>query len=87
MLGTIEVLIIIVILGIIFGRDAIDRTFKKHPDETLMESLSEDVKDYYKSDPKRIFIIAGSVLAGFIFVSILIYWVITRTKFLQMIGL
>ncbi len=87
MLGTIEVLIILLILGIIFGRDAIDRTFKKNPDEGTLESMSEDVKDYYKENPKRLMYIAGGVLLGFIFISVFFYWVITRTKFLRMLGL
>ncbi len=87
MIGAIEILIIAVIFGIIYGRDAIDKTYKKHPDEGLMESLADDVKEYYETDPKRLVkmvIFAVSIVA---FLCTSVYWLITRTKFLQMIGL
>ena len=87
MIGAIEILIIAVIFGIIYGRDAIDKTYKKHPDEGMMESLAEDVKEYYQTDPKRLvkmIIFLVSVLGFFCVVA---YWLVTRTDFLQMIGL
>ncbi len=48
MIGAIEILIIAVIFGVIYGRDAIDRTWKKNPNEGVVESFCEDVKQYYK---------------------------------------
>ena len=54
MIGAIEILIIAVIFGIIYGRDAIDTSYKKHPDEGVIESFAEDVKEYYETDPKRL---------------------------------
>ena len=33
MIGAIEILIIAIIFGVIYGRDAIDRTWKKNPNE------------------------------------------------------
>lgn len=87
MIGAIEILIIAVIFGIIYGRDAIDKTYKKHPDEGMMESLADDVKEYYQTDPKRLVkmvVFAVSVVA---FLCIAAYWLIARTDFLNMIGL
>ncbi len=55
MIGAIEILIIAVIFGVIYGRDAIDRTWHKNPNEGVVESFSEDVKKYYHEDPKRLF--------------------------------
>lgn len=87
MIGAIEILIIAIIFGIIYGRDAIDKTFKKHADEGVVESFSVDVKEFYKKDPKRlIFIVAGG-LGAFIFIVLLIYWALTRTDILKTIGL
>ena len=87
MIGAIEILLIAIIFGIIYGRDAIDRTWKKNPDEGVMESFTEDVKEYYHEDPKRLFkliIFAFSVLA---FIGTLIYWVVTNYDLAKMIGL
>ena len=87
MIGAIEILIIAIIFGIIYGRDAIDKTFKKHADENLAESFAVDVKDFYEKDPKRlIFLVAGGV-AAFAFIGVGIYWALTRTDILKTIGL
>ena len=43
MIGAIEILIIAIIFGVIYGRDAIDRTWKKNPNEGVVESFTEDV--------------------------------------------
>ena len=86
-IGAIEILIIAVIFGIIYGRDAIDKTYKKHPDEGMMESLAEDVKEYYETDPKRLVKMAVFVVSLIGFLCIAAYWLITRTDFLNMIGL
>ncbi|GJL79221.1 MAG: hypothetical protein NPINA01_22100 [Nitrospinaceae bacterium] len=87
MIGAIEILIIAVVFGIIYGRDAIDKTYKKHPDEGMMESLAEDVKEYYQTDPKRL-VKMGVFVASIIgFFCIAAYWLLTRTDFLKMIGL
>lgn len=87
MIGAIEILIIAVIFGIIYGRDAIDKSFKKHPDEGVMESFAEDVKEYYETDPKRLVKMVIFLVSVVSFFCILAYWVVTRTDFLQMIGL
>ena len=53
MIGAIEILIIAVIFGIIYGRDAIDKTFRKSADEGVVESMTGDLKEYcllYTSD-------------------------------------
>jgi len=87
MIGAIEILIIAVIFGIIYGRDAIDKTFKKHADEGVVESFGVDIKDFYEKDPKRlVFIVAGG-LATLIFVGLGIFWALTRTDILKTIGL
>ena len=87
MIGAIEILIIAIIFGVIYGRDAIDRTWKKNPDEGVVESFTDDVKEYYHEDPKRLFkliIFAISIIA---FLSTLVYWVITNYDIAKMIGL
>ena len=87
MIGAIEILIIAIIFGVIYGRDAIDRTWKKNPNEGVVESFTEDVKEYYQDDPKRLFkliILALSIIA---FIGTLIYWVVTNYDLAKMIGL
>ncbi len=87
MIGAIEILIIAIIFGIIYGRDAIDKTFKKHADEGVVESFAVDVRDFYKKDPKRLVLLVAGSLSGFIFVGLVIYWAITRFDLPKMIGL
>ena len=87
MFGAIEILMIAIIFGIIYGRDAIDKTWHKRPDESVMESFAEDVKLYYEKDPKRLIqIVIGAISAG-LFIVLGVYWVLTRTDILKMIGL
>ena len=87
MIGAIEILIIAIIFGIIYGREAIDRTWKKNPDEGVVESFTEDVKEYYQEDPKRLFKLIILVLSVLTFIGTLIYWVITKYDLAKMIGL
>ena len=87
MIGAIEILIIAIIFGIIYGRDAIDKTFKKRADEGVVESFGVDVKEFYEKDPKRLILLVAGGLGGFIFIGVGIYWAVTRTDFLKMIGL
>ena len=87
MFGAIEILMIAIIFGIIYGRDAIDKTWHKRPDESVMESVAEDVKVYYEKDPKRLVQIVIGVIAVGLFVILGIYWVLTRTEILKIIGL
>ncbi len=87
MIGAIEILIIVIIFGIIYGRDAIDKSFKKHADEGVVESFAVDVKDFYEKDPKRLMLLVAGGLGGFIFVGLLIYWVLTRTDLIKSLGL
>jgi len=87
MIGAIEILIIAVIFGVIYGRDAIDRTWNKNPNEGVVESFSEDVKKYYHEDPKRLFKLIALALSVIAFLGMLIYWVITNYDIAKMIGL
>ena len=87
MIGAIEILIIVIIFGIIYGRNAIDKTFKKNPDEGLAESFAVDIKDFYEENPKRLIIMVSATVGGVIFVALLVYWALTRTDLLKMIGL
>jgi len=87
MIGAIEILIIAIIFGVIYGRDAIDRTWKKNPDEGVVESFTDDVKDYYHEDPKRLFKLIIFVISIIAFLSTLVYWVITNYDIAKMIGL
>ena len=87
MIGAIEILIIAIIFGVIYGRDAIDRTWKKNPDEGVVESFTDDVKEYYHEDPKRLFKLIVFAISIITFISTLVYWVITNYDIAKMIGL
>ena len=87
MIGAIEILIIAIIFGVIYGRDAIDRTWKKNPDEGVVESFTDDVKEYYHEDPKRLFKLIVFAISIIAFLSTLIYWVLTNYDIAKMIGL
>ena len=87
MIGAIEILIIVIIFGIIYGRDAIDKTFKKHAEEGVVESFAVDVRDFYKKDPKRLVLLVAGGLGGFVFVGLVLYWAFTRFDLTKMIGL
>jgi hypothetical protein len=87
MIGAIEILIIAVIFGVIYGRDAIDRTWKKNPDEGVVESFTDDVKEYYHEDPKRLIKLIVFAISVIAFLSTLVYWVITNYDIAKMIGL
>ena len=87
MIGAIEILIIAIIFGVIYGRDAIDCTWKKNPNEGVVESFTEDVKEYYYEDKKRLFKLIAFALSVVVFIVTLIYWVITNYDIAKMIGL
>jgi hypothetical protein len=87
MIGAIEILIIALIFGIIYGRDAIDKTFRKSADEGVVESLAGDLKEYYEADPKRMIKLGALIVGSIVFLVTAAYWAITRTDFLKMIGL
>ena len=87
MIGAIEILIIAVIFGIIYGRDAIDKTFRKSANEGVVESMTGDLKDYYEEDPKRMIKLGVFIVSVISFLGLGIYWALTRTDFLKMIGL
>jgi hypothetical protein len=87
MIGAIELLMIAIIFGIIYGRDAIDKTFKKRPDEGVVESFAEDVKEYYHDDPKRMVKLIIFVVSIIAFLGVLTYWVVTRYNISRMLGL
>jgi len=87
MIGAIEILIIAIIFGVIYGRDAIDRTWKKNPNEGVVESFTDDVKEYYHEDPKRLFKLIVFAISIIAFISTLVYWVITNYDIAKMIGL
>ena len=87
MIGAIEILIIAIIFGVIYGRDAIDRTWKKNPNEGVVESFTDDVKEYYHEDPKRLFKLIIFALSIITFLATLVYWVVTNYDIAKMIGL
>ena len=87
MIGAIEILIIAMIFGIIYGRDAIDKTFRKSADEGVVESMAGDLKEYYEADPKRMIKLSAMIVGALLFLVTGVYWAITRTDFLKMIGL
>ena len=75
------------IFGIIYGRDAIDKTFRKSADESVVESMAGDLKEYYEADPKRMIKLSALIVGAIVFFVTGAYWAITRTDFLKMIGL
>ena len=87
MIGAIEILIIAMIFGIIYGRDAIDKTFRKSANEGVVESMTGDLKEYYQEDPKRMVKLGALIIGAIAFLVTGAYWAITRTDFLKMIGL
>ena len=87
MIGAIEILIIALIFGIIYGRDAIDKTFRKSANEGVVESMAWDLKEYYEEDPKRMVKLAVFIVSAIVFLVTAAYWAINRTDFLKMIGL
>ena len=87
MIGAIEILIIAIIFGVIYGRDAIDRTWKKNPNEGVVESFTDDIKEYYHEDKKRLFKLIVLAISIITFIATLIYWVITNYDLAKMIGL
>ena len=87
MIGAIEILIIAIIFGVIYGRDAIDRTWKKNPNEGVVESFTDDVKEYYQEDPKRLFKLIVFALSIIAFFATLVYWAVTNYDIAKMIGL
>ena len=87
MFGAIELLMIAIIFGIIYGRNVIDKTWNKHPDEGITESFAEDVKKYYEKDPKRLVQIIIGVVSLVIFISVLVYWIFTRFDVSKILGL
>ncbi len=86
MIGAIEILIIAIIFGIIYGKDAIDDTFKKRPDESVVESFAEDVKEFYHEDPQRLVKLGIFVFSVISFVGVGVYWILTRTSFPKMMA-
>lgn len=87
MIGAIEILMIAIIFGIIYGRDAIDRTFKKHPDESVVESLADDLRGYYKEDPKRLFKLIALAFSIITFLGLAIYYAVTHYNISKLLGL
>jgi hypothetical protein len=67
MIGAIEILIIAVIFGIIYGRDAIDKTFRKSANEGVVESMAGDLKEYYEEDPKRMIKLGVFIVSAILF--------------------
>lgn len=86
MIGAVEILILAVIIGIIVGRDAIDKTFRKHADEGVVESLAWDAKAFYKDNPKRLLKIVLGGIGAITFLITLAYWAWTRTDLPKMLG-
>jgi hypothetical protein len=86
MIGAIEILLIAIIFGIIYGKDAIDDTFKKRPDENIVESFADDIKEFYDEDPQRLIKLGIFAISLVSFVGVAIYWVLTRTSFPKMMA-
>lgn len=80
-------MMIAIIFAIIYGRDAIDKTFRKHADETIGESFVADFQEYYKKDPKRTVRITVIVISSATLLIGCLYWVFAKTNLLKLIGI
>ena len=49
--------------------------------------MAGDLKDYYEEDPKRMIKLGVFIVSIILFLGLGIYWALTRTDFLKMIGL
>ena len=49
--------------------------------------MAGDLKDYYEEDPKRMIKLGVFIVSVILFLGLGIYWTLTRTDFLKMIGL
>ena len=49
--------------------------------------MAGDLKDYYEEDPKRMIKLGVFIVSLISFLGLGIYWALTRTDFLKMIGL
>jgi len=49
--------------------------------------MAGDLKEYYEADPKRMIKLGVLIFGASAFVITGVYWAITRTDFLKMIGL
>ena len=87
MIGAMEIMMIAIIFGIIYGRDAIDKTWKKRPDENLTESFAADVKEFYDKDPKRFVKVVGIVIFTIVAFVVMTYWAFTHTDLLKILGI
>lgn len=87
MIGAMEIMMIAIIFGIIYGRDAIDRTWKKRPDEKLTESFAADVKEFYDKDPKQFVRIVVIGVFTIITFAGMAYWAFTHTDLPKILGL
>ena len=87
MIGGMEILMIAIIFAIIYGRDAIDKTFRKHADENIGESFVADIQEYYHKDPKRTVWIAVIVISVVIILSGCLYWLFFKTHILRSMGI
>ena len=87
MIGAMEIMMIAIIFGIIYGRDAIDKTWKKRPDEKLTESFAADVKEFYDKAPKRFIKIVVIVVFTIVIFAGMTYWAFTHTDLPKILGL
>ena len=87
MIGGMEILIIAIIFAIIYGRDAIDKTFRKHADESVGESFVTDFQEYYKKDPKRTIRLTVIITSAVLFLSGCLYWIFFKTHLLRLLGI
>jgi len=53
----------------------------------VVESFTDDVKEYYHEDPKRLFKLIVFALSIIGFIATLVYWVVTNYDIAKMIGL
>jgi hypothetical protein len=52
-----------------------------------VESMAGDLKELYDADPKRMIKLSAIIIGAIAFLATGMYWTITRTDFLKMIGL
>ena len=67
--------------------NALATTELHNPKGIGVESFTEDVKEYYQEDPKRLFKLIILALSVLTFIGTLVYWVVTNYDIAKMIGL
>ncbi len=87
MIGAMELLMILIIIGIIYSKNAVDRTFRKHADESVGESFVSDYQEFYRKDPKRTIKLTVIAILTILFLLASAYWIFFKSNSLRLLGI